>query len=76
MKVTDEEMDIAKKWDDINKYRSDIIADPYSFIEGMRYIKNGIDWDNLEKKFLSNKCGMVPFEIYHEVFEWLKQKGI
>ena len=76
MKVTDEEMKIANEWYETNKFRSDIIADPYNFIEGMRYIKNGIYWDNLEKKFLSNKCGMVPFEIYHEVFEWLKQKGI
>ena len=47
MKVTDEEMKIANEWYETNKFRSDIIADPYNFIEGMRYIKNGINRCNL-----------------------------
>ena len=36
MKYTSEEIEIAKKWFETNKYRSDMIADIYSYIEGMR----------------------------------------
>ena len=34
---TKEELEIAHKWLDETKFRSDIRSDPYSFIEGMRY---------------------------------------
>ena len=45
MTYTEEELKIAQEWDNTAKFRSDIHSDIYSFIEGMRYVKNLWYWN-------------------------------
>jgi hypothetical protein len=60
MTYTDEELKIAKKWHETNKYRSDMISDIYSFIEGMRFAKNiNIQVDNKQN---CPNCGIEHTE--------------
>jgi hypothetical protein len=47
MQYTEKELEIAFEWHESAKFRSDIIADVGSFIEGMRYASKNCCYNQL-----------------------------